>query len=274
MNLFNKIASIIVICAAMFFNFNIALANNNDSTLRKENDKTLSSKAILKFAFITDMHYSRGSESIPALEVCIDDVNRRKDIEFVLFGGDITDFGSDYEIEEVKKIIDRLKCPYYIVPGNHDATWSESGCNTFKNVFGYENFEFEKAGWRFVGCSSGPDMRMAPALIPRESMVWLKGLKPGKKTIFINHYPQDTSVLNYFDVTRTLKKIDTRFAIGGHWHRNTSLNYDGIPGVLGRASYTPGSAAGYNLFELQRRITRKVSSRIYHLILAQFITMM
>lgn len=205
---------------------------------------------IVKFAFMTDTHYADGSHSNLDLLACIEDINRRNEIQFVLLGGDITDFGSDAEILAVKTIFDKLNKPYYIVAGNHDAKWSESGCNTFKNVFGYEHFEFEKGGWRFIGCNCGPDMRMAPALIPKESMIWLNSLKPGKKTIFINHYPQDTSVLNYFDVTKALKKIGTRFEIGGHWHCNTKLNYDGIPGILGRASYMPNKPAGYNLITL------------------------
>lgn len=203
----------------------------------------------VRFAFITDNHFSFGSHSVGDLQRCIDDINSREDLDFVIFGGDITDFGADDELVAVKEIFDSLKIRYYVVPGNHDAKWSESGCNTFRKVFGYEHFEFEEKGWRFLGCSCGPDMRMAPALLPQESMEWLRGIESGKKSIFVNHYPQDTSVLNYFDVTRELKRIGVRFEIGGHWHQNRALNYEGIPAVLGRSSMTDKSKpAGYNVF--------------------------
>lgn len=203
----------------------------------------------VRMAFITDNHYSAGSRSVTDLQVCIDDINNRDSIDFVVFGGDLTDFGADDEIRAVKSMLDGLKCPYYVVAGNHDAKWSESGCNTFRKVFGYEHFEFEKKGWRFLGCNCGPDMRMAPALVPQESMEWLRRLEAGKKSIFINHYPQDTSVLNYFDVTRELKRIGVQFEIGGHWHRNVAMNYDGLPAVLGRSSMADSSKpAGYNIF--------------------------
>ena len=203
----------------------------------------------VRFAFITDNHYSAGSRSITDLRRCIRDINSREDLDFVIMGGDITDFGSDDELAAVKVMLDSLSLDYYVVPGNHDAKWSESGCNTFRKVFGYEQFAFEKKGWRFLGCSCGPDMRMAPALLPQESMEWLRSLEGGKKSIFINHYPQDTSVLNYFDVTKELKRVGVQFEIGGHWHRNTALNYEGIPAVLGRSSMTDRSKpAGYNVF--------------------------
>lgn len=217
----------------------------------------------LRFAFLTDTHYSIGSGSVKDLSRCVSDVNSLEGLDFVLIGGDLTDFGTDEEIAAVKQTLDSLRYKYYVVAGNHDAKWSESGCNTFLRVFGYENFEFECKGWRFIGCNCGPDMRMAPALIPQESMEWLKGLKPGKKTIFVNHYPQDTSVLNYFDVTRELKRIGTRFEVGGHWHNNVILNYDGIPGLLNRSTLTAGKQPGYNVYSIQNDSVTVSERRLY-----------
>ncbi len=217
----------------------------------------------VRFAFFSDTHYSEGSGAVRDLSRCVKDVNTLDNLDFVLVGGDLTDFGTDEEIAAVKQILDSLRYKYYVVAGNHDAKWSESGCNTFLKVFGYENFEFECKGWRFIGCNCGPDMRMAPALIPQESMEWLKGLKPGVKTVFVNHYPQDTSVLNYFDVTRELKRIGTRFELGGHWHSNVSLNYDGIPGALNRSTLTAGKQPGYNVVMIQNDSVTISERRLY-----------
>lgn len=205
----------------------------------------------IKFAFLTDLHYAEGAPSVQDLRACIRDVNTQEDLDFVLLGGDITEFGSDAEIRQVKTMLDSLRFRYFIVAGNHDAKWSESGCNTFRKVFGYERFEFSCKGWRFIGCNSGPDMRMAPALLPRESLEWLKELSPGEKTIFLNHYPLDSSMLNYFDVTRELKRIGTRFAIGGHWHSDVVRNYEGLPGVLCRSTLAGRGRPGYSVFRLQ-----------------------
>ena len=158
----------------------------------------------LRFAFLADTHIAAEGSSVADLSACIRDINTYDSLDFVIFGGDVTNFGSDDEIRLAKRMTDSICRPVYVVQGNHDANWSESGCGTFKEVFGYEQFLFRAGGWRFIGCNSGPDMRMAPGLVPRETMEWLSEQEPGEKTIFINHYPMDSSVLNYFDVTREL----------------------------------------------------------------------
>lgn len=212
---------------------------------------TLYSQEKLKFAFLTDLHYSEGSASGKYIQACVEDINSQSGIDFALVGGDITDFGTDEELSAVKSILDGFRIPCYTVAGNHDAKWSESGCNTFLKEFGYEHFEFECGGWRFFGCNSGPDMRMSPALLPRDSMDWLESMDSSGKSIFINHFPMDSSVLNYFDVTKALKKADTRLQIGGHWHHNTVLDFDGIPGVLCRSTLPSNGIIGYTIFTLE-----------------------
>ena len=216
----------------------------------------------LRFAFLTDCHYSGGSRSGADLGACIADINGLAGIDFVLFGGDLTNFGSDAEIHAVKAIIDSLRRPYRVVAGNHDAKWSESGGNTFSRVFGYDHFSFRRKGWRVLGCNSGPDMRMAPALVPRESVEWLKGLRGERRSIFINHYPQDTSVLNYSEATEELRRLGVRLVIGGHVHNNRTARYDGLQGILCRSTLADRNKdTGYNIFTVSRDGAVSVAER-------------
>lgn len=219
--------------------------------------------SVLRFAFITDTHIAENTSSIDDLSACLKDVNSQDNLAFVLFGGDVTDFGTDDEIMRAKSMFDTLRVPYHVVQGNHDANWSESGCNTFLKVFGYEHYSFKAGGWRFIGCNSGPDMRMAPGLVPRETMEWLGSLKNEGRCIFINHYPMDSSVLNWFDVTRQLKKLGVMFEIGGHWHQNIPMDYDGIPAVLCRSSLSAGKVPGYTVVRLDDRRISFSERRIY-----------
>lgn len=208
------------------------------------------------FAYLSDIHISVGSGSVEDAKKCVADINKQKGLSFAIFAGDITEFGSDEEIKLAKTIFDELTIPYYIVAGNHDAKWSESGCNTFLEVFGYEMFDFEKDGIRFIGCNSGPNMRMAPALVPRETIVWLdslsKAIDPSQPLIFINHYPMDTSVLNYTQVLDCLKKMNTQLIMNGHWHQDRAMVYEGIPGMIGRSSQKAGKRGpGYNIVKVE-----------------------
>jgi len=214
---------------------------------------------VVRFAYLADLHISEAAPASIDLESSVNDINSMSDIDFVILAGDITEFGSDVEIERAKSILDKLTVPYYIVAGNHDSKWSESGCNTFARVFGYEHFNFDFEGIQFIGCNSGPNMRMAPALVPRESIVWLdsitKALPKDKPVIFINHYPLDDAMLNYKNVLDLIARTNIQVALCGHGHNNNILNYPGvaglrndIPGVMGRSNLSGSKvAAGYNI---------------------------
>lgn len=207
---------------------------------------------VVRFAYLADLHVSDVQANVEDLERSVADINGLADVQFVILGGDITEFGSDREIELAKSILDRLNKPYFIVAGNHDAKWSESGCNTFAKVFGYEFFDFEAGGIRFLGSNSGPNMRMAPALVPRETILMLdsisKNIPQGKPVIFVNHYPLDSSMLNWFEVIDILKRTNIQFALCGHGHNNRVLDYEGVTGVMGRSNLRAGrDGNGFNI---------------------------
>ena len=62
---------------------------------------------------------------------CIDHINGMKPApDLVLVTGDITASGLPQESRHAASLLDRLRCPYYIVPGNHDdrdSLWSAFG---------------------------------------------------------------------------------------------------------------------------------------------------
>ncbi len=205
-----------------------------------------------KFAFLSDTHIG-ASTAKEDLERSISDINKLEELAFVIVTGDITEFGSDKELKEAKNLFDKLDKPWYVVPGNHDTKWSESGCNSFRQIFGYERVNFNYGGIKFIGCSSGPNMRMAPGLVPREDLVWLDSIVQAVKItqqplIFFNHYPLDEGLANWYEVVQILKKANTQAMLCGHGHRNKTYDFEGIPGAMGRsnlrAKYRIG---GYNI---------------------------
>jgi len=83
-----------------------------------------------QFALVTDTHVG-GATGADDLRRTVEDINNLPAIDFVILSGDVTEFGSDEELRLAKQILDSLDKPLYIVPGNHDSNWSESGANSF-----------------------------------------------------------------------------------------------------------------------------------------------
>lgn len=204
----------------------------------------------LKIAFITDTHYGQNATANSDMARLIDDINVLN-VDFVLMGGDLTNIGSDAQINAAKAILDKLKKPCWVVSGNHDSKWSESGASTFNKVIGYEKFEFEAGGYRFLGCASGPEVRMASGLVSSEHLSWLKSLEKGKPVIFLNHYPLTSGLSNWFLVRRELLRLGCRLVMGGHVHGNNKYDYDGLPGFTGRTALRGSGFPAYNIVEIE-----------------------
>ena len=210
-----------------------------------------------RFAFISDTHIgSPNGSSEEDLRRTVRDINSMKDIAFVVITGDITELGTNDELKLAKKILDSLNITWYIIPGNHDSGWSESGGVMFTTVFGNDKFSFEYNGIRFLGCASGPYLRMSDGHVPRGAVNWLSDelAKVGAKqpVIFLNHYPIDNSLDNWYEITDRLAKYNTWAILCGHGHANKAMNFEGIPGVMGRSNLRAKAAlGGYNLVDVR-----------------------
>lgn len=216
-----------------------------------------SQTAPFRFAFVTDTHIgSPNGAAEEDLRRTVRDINLQSDLAFVLVTGDITEMGTDVEIRLAKSILDSLDIPWYPIPGNHDTGWSESGGQSFITVFGSDKFHFVFHGVHFVGCASGPYVRMSDGHIPRDAINWLdhelSSIGSSAPLFFVNHYPIDSSLDNWYEATDRLRKQNTLVAICGHGHANRRFDFEGIPGVMGRSNLrakAPGG--GYNWVDVR-----------------------
>ncbi len=210
-----------------------------------------------RFAFISDTHIGSPNGSAEEdLRRTVRDINAMDDIAFVVLTGDITELGTNEELKLAKQILDSLDVPWHIIPGNHDTGWSESGGVMFTTVFGYDKFSFEHNGIRFLGCASGPYVRMSDGHVPRDAVNWLdaelKKVQPGQPVIFLNHYPMDNGLDNWYEITDRLKNNNTWAVLCGHGHSNKAMNFEDIPGVMGRSNLRAKAAlGGYNLVDVR-----------------------
>ncbi len=74
--------------------------------------------------------------------------NRRTDIDFIIHGGDVADFGLTKEFLWTRDILEKLYAPYVVLLGNHDCL--ANGEEIFRQIFGDENFAFQAGDVKFV----------------------------------------------------------------------------------------------------------------------------
>lgn len=193
-----------------------------------------------RFAWLSDTHVGTQTGAADLIN-SVRDINVLDDVAFVILSGDITDMGSDSQLETAKSILDSLKKPYYIIPGNHDTKWSQSGCTKFLALWGSDKFAFAYGGYQFIGIHQGPIMKMGDGHFSPEDLRWLDSTLstfPKKKEpmVFVTHYPLDPGIDNWYAVTERLKQCNTQVVLVGHGHTNEVMNFEGLPGVMGRSN--------------------------------------
>jgi outer membrane protein assembly factor BamB/predicted phosphodiesterase len=212
-----------------------------------------------RFAWLTDTHVGSptGEEDLRRSVRDINRINQLSGISFVIHSGDVTEMGQTRELLLAKSILDSLHMPLYIIPGNHDTKWSESGCSMFRRIWKDDKFVFDFGGVRFIACSSGPNMRQGDGHVPEEDIRWLDSVlthmeKKDQPVVFINHYPLDDGLDNWYDVTDRIKQVNTIAVLCGHGHANKPMEFEGLPAVMGRSNLrAQKTSGGYTLVDVR-----------------------
>ena len=151
---------------------------------------SVSAKTV-RIVVLSDIHITPGNENESRLLQAVEEINACQ-ADAVIMNGDLTNEGSDEQLKHVKGILDKISKPLYVVPGNHEDTWSQSACKTFVDLWGNDRFVFELDDLIVVGINCGPFMKMGDGHVKQEDLIWLENtLKergtPGKRVISFNH---------------------------------------------------------------------------------------
>ena len=209
-----------------------------------------------RFAVVTDVHINVTSKNPSEdLRQTVSAINNDDSIDFVLVTGDIADAGDGASLRLAHKLLSALHKPWYIIEGNHDQNWSESGCMDFIKIFGYEHFTFVHKGVRFIGIPTGPMMRMAMGHVAPEDIAYVKDiLSANSDPVFmVAHMPmQPADVDNWYELTDAIRPYPIVAFVNGHYHRNLHFSYDGMPGIVNVTNLRKnGHTAGqYNIIDL------------------------
>ena len=132
------------------------------------------------FAVLTDAHlYDIKDHRFDGiLERAVGEVNKIEPRpDFLLYAGDLGQSGKKDELLKGKKILDKLKMPYHIIPGEHDY-YLDMG-EAWRGLFGAEHWSFDHNGVHFIGMNSIliKDFWTARSLTPKERMGLLEELE-------------------------------------------------------------------------------------------------
>lgn len=214
-----------------------------------------------QFAWLSDIHIvGPENKSVEELRTSVADINSDKNIRFTIITGDIADFGEDSVLTLARSILDSLRMPYYIVPGNHDTKWSESGATAFGCIFGHRNISFNYGNIEFIGFQVGPILRRGAGYISPDDLAWVKAQceqarKQGRIIIPFDHYPlaQSRDMSNGYKLTSLFRKYHVPIILSGHWHRYRLIKAGGIPDVVTRTNRTNlggGDLIGYTIVKV------------------------
>lgn len=184
-------------------------------------------KKSIKFAMISDTQ-RRYDETLDAVKA----INARGDIDFVINGGDISDFGATDEFIMMRDIYMQFDMPNVSVIGNHDHLGT--GLDTYRAVFGDTNFAFTAGNVRFICLNTNALEYDYSEPVPDFTFIEneLNNLDPAvEKTIFAMHVaPQNlifnNNVANAFEYYLT-QFPNLQFCLYGHDH---TLRVDDIFG--------------------------------------------
>ena len=192
----------------------------------------------ITIALLTDLHVTPGNTCDSKIDEAIDEINRTK-YDLVVVNGDLTNMGSNEELQNIYKKLHRLHHRTLTTVGNHETTWSESGCTEFQRLWGHDGSTTAKVGnYLFVAYPAGPYMKMAEGGIPTQTLAWIDSqmAKAGKRRIVsVCHYPLNNDITNRAQLRDVLAKYDVIASLCGHYHQPRLMNLDSITGILCRS---------------------------------------
>lgn len=207
-------------------------------------------------AVLSDIHITPGNASEPYLKEAVKEINAA-DYDLVIMAGDLSNEGSDVELTNVKSILDQITHPLYVIPGNHETTWSQSATKTFFDLWGNDRFVTEVDSMVIVGIGCGPYMKMGDGHIKQEDLHWLRAtlesrVTPGKRVLSINHYPLKDDLDNYTEYVNLLSQYPVVAHLNGHYHRWIDYKGGDIPAAMVRALDMGGGNYGYTIVDIDK----------------------
>jgi len=221
--------------------------------------------SLMRFALLSDTHIGRSQFKLEERELdfkkafknCISRIVEEK-VDFVLHCGDLFDVGKpeNDDIVFVIKQLQKLKVPFFIVPGSHDMTATGTVLTIFEKVGlltnlahpRYRVFKDDKivikgevVGDVFVCGVEGRRANIKEIY----SLLDFQKTKCKTKIFAFHHITSDVSTI-FADIPTALLPKGFDYYCGGHWHSKSVIKHYNSKIIY------PGSLENYDLREMER----------------------
>lgn len=203
----------------------------------------------LRFVQVTDVRFSEKSEN-NILKKIVDDINKQKDVEFVVFTGDNINKPDKKELSAFLSEAKKLNCPFYLVIGDRDVnkhkdlSKKEYIKTIKKEVRRYRpetpSYTFEKDGVVFIVADGSKDVIPGTMGYFKEDVLsWMDSelsLYPDNNVIILQHFPvippAEKETYYTFKPENYLKVIakhsNVKAVIAGHFGVNKEETVNGV----------------------------------------------
>jgi Icc protein len=203
-------------------------------------------------AQISDLHIRmpgqkayRVVETDRYLPPAVDALNRLNPApDVIIISGDLTDFGKNEEYAHLKTMLDALRAPYFLMPGNHDAREALAAIfadhHYLRGVDGFVQYAVEDYPVRLLMLDTVVPMHGHGTLCARR-LDWLRerlAEQPDRPTVIAMHHPPFATGIDYMDAiglregAQGLQEIVSAHAnveriLCGHLHRSIFRRFGG-----------------------------------------------
>ncbi len=182
---------------------------------------------------------------------------------FIIATGDVTEFGViDRTFNRFEAAFKNLEIPLYVVPGNHDNTWT-SILGVMRRKYGGDHYSFDKFGCHFVGIDTASPQEPVPSLEQR-TLTWLaddlRKVGPTRPVFIFCHHPLSTTEYaepyEQIRFLQTIRGYNVVLLLMGHGHGVRAERWGGLDSVMGGSTFGPNT--GYSIISCVDGVLRVV----------------
>jgi 3',5'-cyclic-AMP phosphodiesterase len=212
-----------------------------------------------KIIVLTDIHIMPdggtiiGIDPTARLDAAIDHIKSTSpDADFLVFTGDLTNYGDTASYATFRKALARLDIPYQLLIGNHDnrENFQAEFPQSARDKYGFVQFAQDIGDWRLIGLDSlnSPrlgETRKGAGHLCDQRLEFLEEALIGagsRRVIVFLHHPPFTSNFAGMDAIKLInaetfismlkRHENVQLVVSGHIHRTMSANINGIPQAL------------------------------------------